>query len=69
VFVFIRVALAGNDRTLKSEAGIVENAAVIFLEIFMVTSIGFSISSLQPTGRMPSFQRPCRDNQTASSWL
>jgi len=42
VFPFIWVAMAGNDRMLKGEAGIVENATVIFL----VVAIGYCISSL-----------------------
>jgi hypothetical protein len=42
VFPFIWVALAGNDRMLKGEAGIVENATVIFL----VVAIGYCVSSL-----------------------
>ncbi|MCP4470549.1 MAG: hypothetical protein GY815_07665 [Gammaproteobacteria bacterium] len=42
VFPFIWVAMAGNDRMLKGEAGIVENATVIFL----VIAIGYCISSL-----------------------
>jgi hypothetical protein len=42
VFPFLWVALAGNDRMLKGEAGIVENATVIFL----VVAIGYCVSSL-----------------------
>jgi len=45
VFPFIWVAIVGNDRLLKSEAGIVEGATVLFL----VIAIGFCISSLKVT--------------------
>ena len=47
VFPFIWVALAGSDRALKGEAGIVENATVIFL----VIAIGFCIASIKSAGR------------------
>lgn len=47
VFPFIWVAFAGNDRMLKGEAGIVENATVIFL----VIAIGFCVASLKSVGR------------------
>jgi hypothetical protein len=42
VFPFIWVAMAGDDRMLKGEAGIVENATVLFL----VIAIGYCISSM-----------------------
>lgn len=48
VFPFIWVAIAGNDRMLKGEAGIVENATVIFL----VVAIGFCISSISTANRL-----------------
>jgi hypothetical protein len=48
IFPFIWVALAGNDRLLKGEAGIVENATVLFL----VIAIGFCVSSLKAVNRM-----------------
>ncbi len=47
VFPFIWVAIAGDDRMLKGEAGIVENATVIFL----VIAIGYCISSLMLASR------------------
>ena len=47
VFPFIWVALAGDDRWLKGEAGIVENATVVFL----VIAIGFCVSSLKLASR------------------
>jgi hypothetical protein len=48
VFPFIWLALVGNDRALKGEAGIVELATPLFL----VIAIGFSISSLTITRRL-----------------
>ena len=48
VFPFIWLALAGNDRALKGEAGMVEIATFLFL----VIAIGFSISSLTITRRL-----------------
>ena len=47
VFPFIWVALAGDDRWLKGEAGIIENATVLFL----VIAIGYCISSLKAVSR------------------
>ena len=47
VFPFIWVALAGDDRWLKGEAGIVENATVVFL----VIAIGFCVSSMKLASR------------------
>jgi len=47
VFPFIWVALAGNDRALKGEAGMVEIATFLFL----VIGIGFCVSSLTITRR------------------
>ena len=47
VFPFIWVALAGDDRWLKGEAGIIENATVVFL----VIAIGFCVSSLKLASR------------------
>lgn len=48
LFPFVWVAIAGNDRMLKGEAGIVENATVIFL----VVAIGFCISSISTANRL-----------------
>ena len=48
LFPFIWVAIAGNDRMLKGEAGIVENATVIFL----VVAIGFCFSSISTANRL-----------------
>ena len=48
LFPFIWVAIAGNYRMLKGEAGIVENATVIFL----VIAIGFCISSISTANRL-----------------
>ena len=48
VFPFIWLALVGNDRALKGEAGIVELATFVFL----VIAIGFNISSLIITRRL-----------------
>jgi hypothetical protein len=48
LFPFAWVALAGSDRMLKGEAGIVENATVIFL----VIAIGFCIASLGKVNRL-----------------
>ena len=48
VFPFIWVALAGNDRALKGEAGMVEIATFLFL----VIGIGFCVSSLTTTRRL-----------------
>jgi hypothetical protein len=48
VFPFIWLALVGNDRALKGEAGIVEIATFLFL----VIAIGFNISSLTITRRL-----------------
>jgi hypothetical protein len=48
VFPFIWLALAGNDRALKGEAGMVEIATFLFL----VVAIGFCISSLTITRRL-----------------
>jgi len=47
VFPFIWVALAGNDRALKGESGMVEIATFLFL----VIGIGFCVSSLTITRR------------------
>ena len=48
VFPFVWVALAGNDRALKGEAGMVELATFLFL----VIAIGFCVSSLKVTRRL-----------------
>jgi hypothetical protein len=48
VFPFIWVALAGNDRALKGESGMVEIATFLFL----VIGIGFCVSSLTITRRL-----------------
>jgi hypothetical protein len=48
VFPFIWVALAGNDRALKGESGMVEIATFLFL----VIGIGFCVSSLTITRRI-----------------
>jgi hypothetical protein len=48
VFPFVWVALAGNDRALKGEAGMVELATFLFL----VIAIGFCVSSLTVTRRL-----------------
>jgi hypothetical protein len=48
VFPFIWLALVGNDRALKGEAGIVEIATFLFL----VIAIGFCVSSLTITRRL-----------------
>ena len=48
VFPFIWVALAGNDRALKGESGMVEIATFLFL----VIGIGFCFSSLTVTRRL-----------------
>jgi hypothetical protein len=48
VFPFVWVALAGNDRALKGEAGMVELATFLFL----VIAIGFCVSSLRVTRRL-----------------
>ena len=48
VFPFIWVALAGNDRALKGESGMVEVATFLFL----VIGIGFCVSSLTITRRL-----------------
>ena len=48
VFPFIWLALTGNDRALKGEAGIVEIATFLFL----VIAIGFCVSSLTITRRL-----------------
>ena len=48
VFPFIWVALAGNDRALKGESGMVELATFLFL----VIGIGFCFSSLTVTRRL-----------------
>jgi hypothetical protein len=48
VFPFIWVALAGNDRALKGEAGMVEIATFLFL----VIAIGFCVSSSTITRRL-----------------
>ena len=48
LFPFAWVALAGNDRALKGEAGMVEVATFLFLLI----AIGFCVSSLAVTRRL-----------------
>ena len=48
LFPFVWFAIAGNDRMLKGEAGIVENATVIFL----VLAIGFCVSSISTANRL-----------------
>ena len=45
---FVWVAIAGDDRLLKGEAGIVENLTVLFL----VAAIGFCIASMTKTNRL-----------------
>ena len=46
-FPFIWMVMVGNDRMLKGEAGIIENATVIFL----VIAIGYCISSISLANR------------------
>jgi hypothetical protein len=48
VFPFVWVAIAGNDRALKGEAGIIEVSTVLFLLI----AIGFCISALAIARRL-----------------
>lgn len=48
VFPFLWFAVAGNDRMLKGEAGIIENLTVLFL----VIAIGFCVSSLSTASRL-----------------
>lgn len=48
VFPFIWVALAGSDRILKGESGLVEIGTVVFL----VIAIGFCVSGLSIAGRL-----------------
>jgi len=48
VFPFVWVAIAGNDRALKGESGMVEIGTVLFL----VIAIGFSISAIALAGRL-----------------
>ncbi|MCP4984155.1 MAG: hypothetical protein GY935_27085 [Gammaproteobacteria bacterium] len=48
LFPFAWFAIAGNDRMLKGEAGIVENATVLFL----LAAIGFCISSICSASRL-----------------
>jgi len=45
---FVWYAIAGNDRMLKGEAGIIENLTVLFL----IIAIGFCIASLRRVGRL-----------------
>ena len=47
LFPFFWVAVVGNDRMLKGEAGIIENATVLFL----VAAIGFCVSSIALASR------------------
>jgi len=47
LFPFVWFAVVGNDRMLKGEAGIIENATVLFL----VAAIGFCISSIRLSSR------------------
>ncbi len=47
LFPFLWVGVVGNDRLLKGEAGIVENATVLFL----VVAIGFCISGISLANR------------------
>jgi hypothetical protein len=55
VFPFIWVAFAGDDHMLKTEAGIVENATVVFL----VIAIGYCIAGLK-TSRQHHLSRYLR---------
>jgi hypothetical protein len=65
VFAFIWVALAGNDRWLKGEARIVEDATVIFtgetgknLFALLILFYCLSLNSRLRQRRVPSLQRP-----------
>lgn len=48
ILPFIWFAIAGSDKMLKGEAGIIENLTVLFL----VAAIGFCIASIAKTNQL-----------------
>jgi hypothetical protein len=48
VFPFVWVAIAGNDRMLKGESGLIEIGTVVFLAV----AIGFCVSAISIAGRL-----------------